>query len=112
MAHLKLKDIPLVYGELAAMDQAGIGWVRFDFDWIFVEPNQGEWDFDVYDHSVDQAQYCGINILGLIGTSPPWANGGQDWNYPATDMTAWREYVRTLVTRYQGKVSAWEVCNE
>ncbi|MBN2026811.1 MAG: beta-galactosidase, partial [Actinobacteria bacterium] len=94
------------------MHEAGIGWVRFDFDWIFLEPSQGSWDFSVYDHAVEKAASYGIQILGLIGSCPAWANGGQNWNFPPSDMAAWRDFVHRVVSRYQGKVSAWEVWNE
>jgi hypothetical protein len=111
-AHLKIKDSDLVDRELEAMHEAGIGWVRFDFDWIYVEPSQGNWDFSMYDHAVEEARSYGIRILGIIGSCPPWANGGQDWNYPPVDMAAWRDYVQRVVSRYQGTVAAWEVWNE
>ena len=111
-AHLKIKDISIVERELAAMHEAGIAWVRFDFDWIFVEPASGVWDFSVYDQAVALADSYGINILGLLASCPPWANGDNNWNYPPTDMEAWRGYVRRVVERYAGRVAAWEIWNE
>ncbi len=111
-AHLKIKDISIVERELAAMHEAGIGWVRFDFDWIFVEPSRGVWDFSVYDQAVALASSYDIDILGLLASCPQWANGENGWNYPPTDMEAWRGYVRRVVSLYKGKVAAWEIWNE
>jgi len=98
--------------EVAAIEGAGITWVRCDFAWLGVEPLQGVWNFAGSDALVDKAGAQGIEILGILGSSPPWANGGQEWNWPPSDIDAWRNYVRTVVSRYAGRVSAWEIWNE
>ena len=111
-SHLKLYDAAAMETELDAMQEAGITWVRCNFAWHDQEPVEGSWYFNGTDLVVEKAQQHGVKILGILGGSPPWANGGNPWNYPPTDMAAWSNYVRTMCSRYRGKVHAWEVWNE
>lgn len=111
-SHIKLYPDSTARAEFASMRDAGIKWVRCDFAWSDLEPLQGAWDFAGADRAVAAAAEHGVSILGILGTSPPWANGGNEWNWPPTDTDAWKEYVNTVCSRYAGKVAAWEVWNE
>ncbi|MDI6873946.1 MAG: beta-galactosidase, partial [Actinomycetota bacterium] len=111
-SHLKLYPEQEMEGELNALAETGAGWVRCDFAWADLEPVRGSWNFAGADAVVAEAGSRGIQVLGILGTSPPWANGGNDWNYPPTDLEAWRNYVRTVCGRYRGLVPAWEIWNE
>ena len=105
-------DDQTMEGEFQAMDEARAGWVRCNFAWCDLESVPGVWNLDGTDRVVDKAGEHGMKILGILGSSPSWANGDNPWNYPPTDMDAWRNYVQTVCARYQGGVSAWEVWNE
>ncbi len=111
-SHIKLYDASTMEAELDAVSAAGMGWVRCDFAWFDLETTRGQWNFTGVDRVVREAQERGIKVLGILGTSPPWANGGKEWNFPPTDTAAWRNYVRTVAARYRGKVAAWEIWNE
>lgn len=111
-SHIKLWDPAAVGAELDALAEAGLGWLRCDFAWSDLEPSPGEWNFAGADRVVEEAGRRGIRVLGILGTSPPWANGGHEWNWPPTDAAAWRNYARTVASRYAGRVSAWEIWNE
>ncbi|MBN2025340.1 MAG: cellulase family glycosylhydrolase [Actinobacteria bacterium] len=111
-SHLKLFDEAAMEGELDSMQDAGIGMVRCDFAWSDLEPVEGSWNLAGADLVVEKAGEHGVSVLGILGTSPPWANGGMAWNYPPTDIDAWKTYVFTVVSRYAGEVEAWEVWNE
>ncbi len=111
-SHIKLYGAQDMAGELDALAQAGGAWLRCDFAWADLEPMPGEWNFAGGDALVAEASERGIEVLGILGTSPPWANGGNPWNYPPTDLQSWRNYVRTVCGRYRGGVDAWEIWNE
>ncbi|MGQ9537247.1 MAG: GH39 family glycosyl hydrolase, partial [Actinomycetota bacterium] len=111
-SHLKLYPAEDMEKELDALVEAGVGWVRCDFAWADLEPLRGVWNFTGSDAVMAEATSRGIRVLGILGTSPPWANGGNPWNYPPTDLEAWRNYVRTVCARYRGSISAWEIWNE
>ncbi len=110
--HLSFSDPGRMEQEFQIMAQTGIKWLRTEFAWADMEWIQGAWTFDAWDRIVNKAQQYGIKILGILMSSPPWANGGNWWNYPPTDMNAWRNYVSVVTSRYSGKVAAWEIWNE
>jgi hypothetical protein len=111
-SHIKLYGSQTMDGEFAAMRDAGAAWLRCDFAWYDLERSQGSWDFAGTDAVVAQAEARGVEVLGILGTSPGWANGGNAWNYPPTDIDAWKTYVNTVASRYAGRVAAWEIWNE
>lgn len=111
-SHLPLYSPAVKQAELDATSGAGISWIRCVFAWSDMEPIPGVWNFTGTDEAVEMARARGIRILGILLASPPWANGGNPWNYPPVNMAAWYNYVYTVCFRYRGKVSAWEVWNE
>jgi hypothetical protein len=111
-SHLRGYDPGTMEGEFSAMEDVGAAWVRCDFAWFDIEYVKDSWNFTGADLVVQKAEDHGVEVLGILGTSPPWANGGNDWNYPTKDIAAWRTYIRTVATRYAGRVAAWEIWNE
>ncbi len=111
-SHLMLNDPQSIEKQFDAMAEAGIKWVRSAFTWTDLERKQGVWDFSKADFLVEKAAEHGVKILGILGACPPWANGGNNFFYPPTDMVAWRGYVSRVCARYRGRIAAWEVWNE
>lgn len=93
------------------MREAGVGWVRMDFLWEDIEPEQGEFEFEKYDYILDLLSKNNINILGILDYSTGWASSGQ-WNYPPQDNRLFINYTIKVVGRYKDKVKYWEVWNE
>ena len=90
----------------AMMRQAGMGWVRSDFDWRSIEKKKGEWNFSNFDKVVAECEAEGVQLLPILGYSVPWA-------HPAhTHLDAWEEYVRKVVTHYGKRLPVLEVWNE
>ena len=111
-SHLKNYPPEIMELELEAARKGGFGWVRCDFAWYDLEPRRGEWNLQGTDLLVEMAGARGLKVLGILGSCPPWANGGNAWNHPPTELEAWKGYVRTVVSRYRGRVAAWEIWNE
>ena len=92
--------------ELDQMQAAGIRSARADFTWGYFEPQKGKWQFEVYDKAIADAKARGVTLLPILCYNV-------DWAFPAQEHLAdWCEYVRTVVTRYQGDLKHWEVWNE
>lgn len=77
-------------------------------------PSEGNYDFSRADATVDWAIANGLEVHGhaLI-----WHNATPSWveNYGGTDAefeTLIEDYIKTTVTRFQGKVKSWDVVNE
>lgn len=100
------------------------GWRLHDVDGLFwhqVEPAQGQWDFTTFDAIVDLAQQHQVELLYVLGQTPAWAaaqpTAPSAYGIPGTSsapaaLAEWRAYVRTIATRYKGKIHAYEVWNE
>lgn len=91
---------------LEMMREAGVRWVRSDFNWRGVEPQKGQWQFDRLDRLVDDAEQAGIRLLPILDYSVPWANPAHE------NLDDWLTYVRKVVGRYHDRLRYWEVWNE
>ncbi len=103
--------------------------VPFDFwrvwdatvDWARVEPARGQYDFTRLDQYVALAQQHNVQLVYVMGNTPAWAasnpsspcnEGIPGASSPLTNIQDWQDFVATLVTRYKGKIQAYEVWNE
>jgi Glycosyl hydrolases family 39 len=88
--------------------------------WPDLEPSKGQWQFGKLDGYVSLAQQHGTGILLTLGGSPTWASARPQLRsnyYPGftaepADIEDWRIYVRTVVSRYKGRIQAYEIWNE
>ncbi len=106
-------DRTAILDKLAA---TGLTWVRIDMGWgSFQEQGRGllsEWYVSLADKCVDMARARGLNVLVVLGWTPPWANGGNDANVPPLDVTDYAWIARWASEHFRGRVAAWEVWNE
>ncbi|MBI2616696.1 right-handed parallel beta-helix repeat-containing protein, partial [Candidatus Gottesmanbacteria bacterium] len=96
--------------------------LRTGLDWAQIEPNapsggQHTYSWDNFDRIVNGARNRNIEVVGLLVTSPGWANGGNDGDphlYPPTsDHTEdYKSFLKALVARYSGKITRYEFWNE
>lgn len=88
--------------------------------WPNLEPERGRWDFARLDRYVAMARLARVEILLPLGLSPAWASARpQERSSYAPgnaaeprDMADWRNYVRTVAQRYQGRIRDYEIWNE
>lgn len=103
----------------------GVRWCRIhDATWVTkwptVETAPGK--FEYHDEGVDAARKAGLAVLGMFDGGPVWASvtpkarTGYFANYNVVDTPnaddEWKSYVEKTVTRYKGRIDAWEVWNE
>jgi Glycosyl hydrolases family 39 len=81
--------------------------------WPDLEPSKGQWQFERLDNYVALAEQHGTGLLLPLGMTPPWASARQQLNTAEPkNVDDWRNYVRTIVTRYKGRIQAYEIWNE
>jgi hypothetical protein len=80
--------------------------------WPDLEPNRGQWQFDRLDHYVALAQQHGTGILLPLAMTPPWAAARPLITAEPRNLEDWRNFVRTVVSRYKGRIQAYEIWNE
>ncbi|WP_426191547.1 endo-1,4-beta-xylanase [Massilia sp. DWR3-1-1] len=88
--------------------------------WYQIEPQRGSFDFSEFDEQVAGATARKIELMYTFGQTPRWAsarpdekgNSGAGAAAEPADMADWATYVRTVATRYKGRIGAYEVMNE
>jgi hypothetical protein len=115
--------IPETFFSLHVMNlQYGASWPPFSFGswrswdaagtWAYVEPQRGQWDFQLLDQYIALAKRDNVEILLVLGLSPTWASARPSEDSPyrlgaASEpqrMEDWENYVRTVATRYRGQI--------
>lgn len=102
---------------------AGIGaWRMWDarVDWRSIESRRGKFDFGRLDRLVDLARRQGVRVLLPLGLSPAWASlrpaeaSAYDAGNaaPPARIADWTAYVEAVVSRYRGRIEAYEIWNE
>jgi hypothetical protein len=100
--------------EMAA--QAGSASSRIGASWPDIQPNLGEWHWEVPDADVAWCEQYGIEPYMLIVNTPWWASPTGETTHaypPRDDMAAEFElFCTTLASRYAGRVKYYEFWNE
>ncbi len=90
--------------------------------WDQIEQTQGEFDWDRLDKAVTAAEASGASeIMYVLGSTPEWAAkfvrpdtyyyGGGTASEPA-QLSYWRDWVRAVANRYQGRITSYQIWNE
>jgi len=91
--------------------------------WAQLEQRKGDWNWQALDKDVALAQQHGVDLLLTLGRSPQWASarpqerGRNPRAMPGgmaepRNLEDWRNYVRTVATRYKGRIRQYEIWNE
>lgn len=100
--------------ELDGMASTGAKWLRIDIDWPSIQPTSSSWNWGPTDRVVKGARARGIQVVGTLAFTPPWARGpGTDATYPPADYGNYARFAEAAVRRYKGSgVHHWEIWNE
>ena len=94
-------DARAAYAEAAS---GGVGWVREEFPWGVVEPQAGTYAWARTDPMMAAASLAGVNVLGILGYSAPWASsdpsGAGGSKYPPRLASDYARYAAAVVSRY------------
>ncbi len=101
--------------DLDAVASTRAQWVRFDFDWSWVQHDgPTSWNWSAIDRIVNAVNQRGMSVIALPTYSPPWAvpPGATD-KHPPSNPQDFANFVRSAALRYvpQG-VLVWEIWNE
>lgn len=101
--------------DLDAVTSSRAQWLRFDFDWSWVQRDgPTAWDWAAIDRIVDAARQRGLSVVALPTYTPEWARpGGSDQKHPPTNPQDFATFVRVAAERYVPRgVTVWEIWNE
>jgi putative inorganic carbon (HCO3(-)) transporter len=91
---------------LAAMEAAGFRWLRQRFPWDAIEPEQGVFDWAVWDEIVESAARHHLSLIAVLDGSPAWARAGEDAGNPLAPPVETRDY-GAFVAAFAGRYGAW-----
>jgi len=97
---------------LDAAANAGLGVVRIDMIWAFVEPQRGQFDWSAYDAIADAASARGLQVLAILAYTPAWATDGPAWTGVPRDPADWQDFCTRAAQRYAGRIAYFELWNE
>lgn len=88
--------------------------------WLDLEPKKDQWRFEKLDRYVALAERHSVKILLTLGQTPRWASARPNEAGPyengcaaePREIADWESYVRTVVTRYKGRIETYELWNE
>lgn len=101
----KVEDLDLI-------KELKIGWIRVDFTWDVIEPKKGEYRWDMVERVIKNAEERNIKILAILGYCPPWASMYGDIHDPPKETSEWVNFVKTIVSRYKGRLNHFTIWNE
>lgn len=119
-----LNIINLTYGVVWPANMPLGSWRNFNSAWVKVEGGEGRWDFEELDKNIELAGQHRTPVVLVLGTTPTWASARpkeEGYNPPHAPkgsaaeprrLEDWQNYVRTVATRYKGRVQYYELWNE
>jgi hypothetical protein len=99
-------------------------WRLSHVNWADLEPQKDTWYFTLLDRYADWGQQHHTEILMPLAYTPQWASSAPDAHTdveagnppglsgPPRDMEDWKTFVRTVATRYKGRIHVYEIWNE
>jgi hypothetical protein len=89
--------------------------------WWQLQPTPDRFEWTSLDQQVATATAQGSKVLLTLGQTPTWAAsdptapspyGSPGAPSPPRDLADWNRYVQAVVSRYQGRIEAYEIWNE
>lgn len=108
-ASLPGQDVSVLSGHINSL---GMNWVKHEVRWRDIEPIEGEIDFATLDSIITTLEAQGVNILLTVSTAPGWARSIQEENGPPDNFALYGDFLRTIASRYAGRVAAYEIWDE
>lgn len=97
------------------MKDAGFNWTKVQVRWDGIEPQRGQYQWQVLDNVADETARANVNILFSVVDAPEWARPADtDRSVPGppADPQDMARFLAALAERYKGRVQAYEIWNE
>ena len=98
----------------AIAGELGVKYLRCAFSWNAIEKSPGKYDWSFWDNLVEEAHKADVELIPYVAYTPAWAAEKQQefWAQPPRDTAVYADFMRRIVSRYRGKIKAWEIWNE
>src|SRR5439155_2364838 len=68
--------------ESSKSHELGVGWVRVEMPWKYLETSQDQWNYNYGNDVLNQARAHGLKIYATLGNPPPWRQRDSTTRYP------------------------------
>ena len=94
---------------ISMLSDMGAKFVRFDFDWKDIEPQDDRFDFSKYDAIVSRLRQNNIQILGIL-------DYGNTWSDPTSgdlkEIDRFADFVYNTTKHFKTEIKHWQIWNE
>jgi len=101
----------------ADMQSMGVQWVRYDLNWVQIQPSSGgSYNWSAYDNVAKAATAHNLKVLAILDQAPTWAQSsscsGQAW-CPPNGSSNFAAFASAAATHYAPLgVTTFEIWNE
>ncbi len=94
---------------IARMQDLGVEYARFDFDWKMIEASDDVFTFSVYDSILAKLEAAGIKTVGILDYGNSWSDptGGD-----TVEIDRFADFTLNTVRHFKDKVRYWQIWNE
>ena len=112
-------DTPAREEALAAMEAAGMRWVRQRFPWDAIEPQRGVFHWAPWDEIVVAVDAHGLQMIAVLDGSPAWAQAPEDEALspenplaPPQETRDFGDWAAALAKRYAARIDHYQIWDE
>ena len=87
-------------------EPTGARWLREEFSWPEIEPQNDSWQWDRYDHLMIEAAERNMRVLPVLFDTPKWA--GSAWNEIPSNPAEFSQYAAKVAERYGPDGTFWQ----
>jgi hypothetical protein len=115
--HMEREPTPHLQHSMEVLSQCGVKWIRAWWGWGMAEKERGRFDWTEYDRQLGVVEAAGLRAMPILlryypQYEQPWAGPLTGIQRPPYKMDEWGAFVRKVIQRYKGRVTAWELWNE
>ncbi|MBI3287821.1 MAG: hypothetical protein HYZ68_07215 [Chloroflexi bacterium] len=99
---------------LPAVQGLGLGWVKFQVRWDWIEPSPGGRNWNAYglEDAINAFSGAGIKILLSVVAAPEWSRSIKEEAGPPDDFNLYASFDGDLTAHFRDRIDAIEVMNE
>ncbi len=117
--HMEREPTPHLARNMEVLSQCGVKWIRGWWGWGLCEKERGKFDWTEYDRQLKTVEGADMKLMPILlryysQYEQAWAGSVAPGTIqrPPYKMEEWGAFVRKVVERYKGRVTAWELWNE
>ena len=117
--HMEREPTAHLARNMEVLSQCGVKWIRGWWGWGMCEKERGKFDWTEYDRQLKTVEGADMRLMPILlryyaQYEQAWAGSVAQGTIqrPPYKMEEWSAFVRKVVERYKGRVTAWELWNE